>query len=370
MSRRHAKAETAFGSDSFLDVIANIVGILIILIVVAGVRVSRIPVAEAGSATAVEQRPPMLLPPVPQAEMKPETAPIAALEVPPPEPAPPPAPPAELVEEARRLKEQLAAFDQEARSVTGALRLGRGRVAAVQDQLASVQKQLSLAQDTLRLQSNESAQSQAGFEQMQGELATLQQELLEAERERPAAQQIGHRLTPVSRVVEGPELHFRLAQEQVAFVPVEDLIERLRRDVERNKDWIVRTQRYKGEVGPVRGFVMTYIVQRRPFSILEELRSGRGIVQIGISAWKIEPAANLVAETAEQALRPGSRFYQALLSAPRDATLTFWVYPDSFGLYRQLQAFAHREGFTIAARPLPFGIPIAGSPNGSRSAGQ
>ena len=43
MSRRHHE-ETSFGSDSFLDVIANIVGILIILIVVAGVRVSRAPV--------------------------------------------------------------------------------------------------------------------------------------------------------------------------------------------------------------------------------------------------------------------------------------------------------------------------------------
>ena len=33
----------AFGSDSFLDVVANIVGILIILIVVVGVRVARAP---------------------------------------------------------------------------------------------------------------------------------------------------------------------------------------------------------------------------------------------------------------------------------------------------------------------------------------
>ncbi|HUG90744.1 MAG TPA: hypothetical protein VML55_07925, partial [Planctomycetaceae bacterium] len=44
MSRR-TEADPGVGSDAFLDVIANIVGILIILIVVAGVRVSRAPVA-------------------------------------------------------------------------------------------------------------------------------------------------------------------------------------------------------------------------------------------------------------------------------------------------------------------------------------
>ena len=44
MSRRRPKGELQFGSDSFLDVVANIVGILIILIVIAGLRVSQTPV--------------------------------------------------------------------------------------------------------------------------------------------------------------------------------------------------------------------------------------------------------------------------------------------------------------------------------------
>ena len=50
MSRRTARAELGFGSDSFLDIIANIVGILIILIVVAGMRVSNAPVPLAAIA--------------------------------------------------------------------------------------------------------------------------------------------------------------------------------------------------------------------------------------------------------------------------------------------------------------------------------
>ncbi|MEY3459635.1 MAG: Ribonuclease, partial [Planctomycetota bacterium] len=43
MSRRTQRSDLEFGSDSFLDVVCNIVGILIILIVVVGVRVQRQP---------------------------------------------------------------------------------------------------------------------------------------------------------------------------------------------------------------------------------------------------------------------------------------------------------------------------------------
>ena len=50
--------------------------------------------------------------------------------------------------------------------------------------------------------------------------------------------------------------------------------------------------------------------------------------------------------------------------------LTFWVYPDSFKLYRTLQEACHAEGFVVAARPLPEGVLIEGSPYGSKSAGQ
>src|SRR5262245_11048053 len=44
MSRRPAAHDPGFGSDSFLDVLSNLVGILIILVVIAGARVGRAPV--------------------------------------------------------------------------------------------------------------------------------------------------------------------------------------------------------------------------------------------------------------------------------------------------------------------------------------
>ena len=57
------------------------------------------------------------------------------------------------------------------------------------------------------------------------------------------------------------------------------------------------------------------------------------------------------------------------LNAARDM-ITIWVYPDSFDLYRRLRDELNAQGFLVAGRPLPDGVPIQGSPGGSRSAGQ
>ena len=45
MARRRNSDDIEFGSDSFLDIVANIVGILIILIVVAGIKAGAAPVS-------------------------------------------------------------------------------------------------------------------------------------------------------------------------------------------------------------------------------------------------------------------------------------------------------------------------------------
>jgi hypothetical protein len=103
---------------------------------------------------------------------------------------------------------------------------------------------------------------------------------------------------------------------------------------------------------------------------LEELKLGSGLVRITLSEWQLQPEPDLDTETVEEALQPGSNFIRALRSADADASLTFWVYPDSYELFRKVQKYAHAVRFVVAARPLPFGVQIAGSPQGSRSAGQ
>ena len=174
----------------------------------------------------------------------------------------------------------------------------------------------------------------------------------------------------MSREVQGKELHFRLIENRVSYVPIDQLIERLRPQISRHQDWLVKYHRHQGRVGPVRGYSMSYVVERQRTSLVEDLRSGSGMMRISVSRWQVDPGPELITESVEEALRPGSHYVRTLMLADPSTALTFWVYPDSFALYRGLQAFAHEQGFRVAARPLPFDVPIAGSPQGSRSAGQ
>jgi hypothetical protein len=94
------------------------------------------------------------------------------------------------------------------------------------------------------------------------------------------------------------------------------------------------------------------------------------VFRVAVSAFKVVSEPDLKGETVREAARVGSDFHVALQTVKPGSTLTFWVYPDSFELYRELEELAHDAGFQVAARPLPFGVPIAGSPNGTRSAAQ
>ncbi len=47
--------------------------------------------------------------------------------------------------------------------------------------------------------------------------------------------------------------------------------------------------------------------------------------------------------------------------------ITVWVYEDSFGTFAPLRKELHARGFQVAARPLPYGLPIGGSLDGSKS---
>jgi predicted nucleic acid-binding Zn-ribbon protein len=194
-------------------------------------------------------------------------------------------------------------------------------------------------------------------------LKKRQAEVAAAEKQPNRVEQLQHRITPVSRVIteNETELHFRCLRGAVSAVPIEELVERMKGQMERQRDVILRLKKYSGSVGPVRGWNLNYVV---------ETQQQLGMVRASVSQFELLPEADLAGERSEVALRPDSAFRNELRKADPGSTVTFWVYPDSFVLFRKLQALAHREGFTVAARPLPEGTPIMGSPHGSRSAAQ
>ena len=79
---------------------------------------------------------------------------------------------------------------------------------------------------------------------------------------------------------------------------------------------------------------------------------------------------SLLTESYSQAAGSTSRFLIAVRSASPGTTCTFWVYPESFEIYQKLKQLCHGSHLRVAGRPLPKGMPISGSPSGSRSAAQ
>lgn len=381
MSRRR-DFEIIFGSDSFLDIIANIVGILIILIVVAGVRVGQAP-PKSKTAPAViipdlEPEPEPSIPMVPEQSVEPSTEmpePILADVTPEPEPdapvepLPPLVPPRELVTQVQELEAEIAAITEESTRIAAALANSNTQQAELDLHLQTARGLLTDRQSELQVSTAKAAQQKLNLDLTRQALARLQVQLRELQAKTPPVEQLQHRITPVSRTVLGRELHFRLEKNRVAEVPIEALVERLKEHIERRKDWIVKTRQHKGQVGPIQGFNLEYLIGVDNITGLEEIR-GIGGYRMSMRYWEIHPEENLRGETAEAALSQGSKFYHALVSAGSDTTLTFWVYPDSYELYRKLQVFAHEQGFPVAGRPLPAGVAISGSPNGTKSASQ
>jgi hypothetical protein len=75
-------------------------------------------------------------------------------------------------------------------------------------------------------------------------------------------------------------------------------------------------------------------------------------------------------ETLEAALAPSSDFRRLVDGLDASTVITFWVYPDSFELFRRLRDHLYERGLEVAGRPLPEGAPIAASRHGTASRGQ
>lgn len=176
--------------------------------------------------------------------------------------------------------------------------------------------------------------------------------------------------SPVARITEGEEFHFEVRQGRVAFIDLEKLMDKVRTDARiRLRVAGVGARRIGGEVGPIGVFSLQYEMARES-DVLEEVLDMRGMT-FQLVGWELVPESNVRGETFETARMSASEFSRAVNRLrPGKSTVTMWIYPDGFEVYRQLRDLLHDRGFLVAARPLPAGIPIRGSPGGSASAGQ
>jgi len=336
--RTKRSIETATGGDdSFLDIVANIVGILIILVLVAGVR--------AGRSASVPQIDPEILAALDELNQLRRSADSIQRDV------------LQLAHGQRQLAAQVQLTRAERDQMATMEAHLRHEYQRRREELDTVQ-QAALDLQTRR---NEATTQLASLKRQIEQLADAPSEVVEIE----------SLPTPISRLVDSDEQHFQIRAGRVTYIPLEALLSRLKSDAQRQISNLRSARQVESVVGPVGGFRMRYTLQRVDLSQADQVATGAGSSYARLAEWHLEPVSNLLGETLEEALRPTSEFHAVVDNFDaRRVTVTLWTYPDSFTAYRKLRRELFNAGFQTAGRPLPHDIPIGGSPEGSKSAGQ
>lgn len=183
--------------------------------------------------------------------------------------------------------------------------------------------------------------------------------------------------TPIGRTVSNDEVHFHLRLGRVAHVPIDKLVSLARDDARQKADKLLDRYEFMSNrqklpefteiVGPENGFRFRYTAQRHD-SVEDTPRGAVRYTGLRISHWTVIPVAGTLGETIDESLAVNSNLRRVLASMrPEKTTVTAWVYPDSFDAFRRFRKELHDLGYLVAARPLPEGVMIAGSPNGTKS---
>jgi hypothetical protein len=349
--RRRPAREIAFSFDSFLDVVANVVGIIIRLILVVWVGARSYPT-------------------IALLQTQQELAEMVASDVDPNDPLHKEiaACRAELAEAQQRLRHQLEQVD-EVRQVR----------AKVEQKLVFLgAERTELENEKLRLSQEASLQDRTGkaadlsLAEARARTKKLQDEIVALEKLPPVKKTLRYR-TPVSKPVEGDEILFECRQQRVTFIDIAALLAEMRRSMDDHTQELRQRWQVSDRVGPVGAYRLLYVLERERGSMdaLGGLPDANASFRYGLSGWELEPISPFRGETLEAALAPNSEFRQiADRIDPHYATVTFWIDGASFGMYRQLRDYLYAREIDVAGRPLPDGAPIASSRRGTISRGQ
>ena len=309
------------------------------------------------------------LKPPPKSPAPPPVAPVAKTAVAPPTPKPAPiAAEARTVVDERAIAEaegklraaRLAAMEAEAREA-----LAQGALGSEADDAAREAEAYRVLAASARAPKPEMVAARQSGEVAKAEVAKLEGEveaLCDAPRPR---RKVLIDKSPVAKKAEGEEFHFEVRGDRVAFIDLERLLDQVKTDARVQIRLSGGNRPAVGTVGPVGSFRMMYEVGR-----LDDGANPR-MGSFGLSAWEIAGVSDARGETFASAMRPASDFARAIrrLNPTRDV-VTLWIYPDGFATYRRIRDALHAEGFLVAARPLPSGMAIRGSPSGSSSSAQ
>ena len=337
--RRYRRADESndSGQDSFLDIVANLVGILIILVMVIGVR-AKDALVEAAIASTTDDT----------AHIDVQTPTSTAVQV---------------ETDVHAIQSKLEEVQAESQLQMAYRHQLAKLIAAVKHQLVEAHGQLDVsARQQLDLA------HEVSFAQRQLQDMTSAKESLQRRLDQPIP--LEHLPTPLAKTVFGKEVHFQLKGSRIVYVPLNEFVEQLSNEWQQ-KVWKLKDANEIVEmVGPIQGFRMQYGITKKVAAVDTSTGTQRREI-VHVSGFILLPVREDLGQMVSSALLPDSTFRQVLAGHdPQRTTVTLWTYPDSFEQFRTVREELYRLGYTSAGRPIPEGYPIGGSPNGSRSSAQ
>ena len=344
---QHRRKRTALelGHDAFLDIVANLVGILIILVVILGAQSTAVIEEMQDQVEQEQNRESKIASEAQLSELATYSMRAASAKA-----------------DSQRIENKIREYDAK-------IKRRQQERAMLMDLLAQAENAWSKKKQEFDKQLIADTQRVNRFKSAQKELVKLAGTKKYLENQPAPVVAIDHLPTPMAKTVFGDEVHFRLKGNRLSIVPIDQLIDEIKRDFERMAAG-ARNGRTEAAVGPVRGFVARYQMEKA-----REMISRGGQLQmatrIQLTGMTVEPLRSPHGQTVDQILNSSSDLDIELAGRnPNTTTITVWVYPDSFAGFRKLKEHLYARGFATAARPLPMGQEITGGPQGSRSRAQ
>ncbi len=327
--------DLAVGEDAFLDTVANLVGILIILVVIvaSGTRSAAHLISSEKRKQATEKL-------------------------------------ADPIASAINIEKDLARQEEQLREHTLEVAYRNAERDVILQQVLSAKETMQEETQKLDEQQRTDLERQQKLNEMERKLAELLHQQGDVSSDEKPAIILQHLPTPMAKTVFGKELHLMIRDGMVSVIPWDRLVATLKVEARAAVARSTRRERIEEQLGPIEGYMMNYV-----------LVSKRGIVSNGGTAsmaqmveldkFELDPTAEVIREPLTQSLGNNGRLRVELAMNPaRETTVTAWVYPNSFETFRQLKELLYHEGYMSAARPMPEGVRIGASPRGSQSSAQ
>jgi hypothetical protein len=363
MRRRRRAREPVFGFDSFVDLITNLVGIVLrlIIVVLMGVHLKGGFSAVRGPSSVVRceneaacseleatgngQRTTNILEPLIEDADDPET---------------------------RRYETEIAALQGRLLEALRSLDVEKDAEQMLKKQRAATIERQKAASQLLARHDEAFATHRQSLVQTQKDVP-LEKAVKQVEAKPLEKRPLRFHL-PISRPVDAEELIFECRQGRVTFADVQALLEQVQQNLPHKAEELRTRWSLTETTEAVGAFQLRYTLERERGSSLNQLADlppTERQFRYGLGKWELVPVWPVRGDLAAEALKDGSRFRTVVDALePEQVVLTFFVYPDSFDLFRGLRDYLHERGFVVAGRPLPDGYPIFGSKTGSISRGQ